>query len=205
MGFNNDKAVEIYSNKNSLFKEEAIIFQKYLIKPMKILDLGCGTGRTTRYLKDAGHNVVGLDISPLMIEKAQRKHSDIEFIVGDAANLRQQDNSFDVVLFSFNGLDCLYPLENRYKSMMEAYRVLRNGGYFIYSSHDVKTLLSIRGLTRIRLHDYPYFKEHTVYGDLILFYGTINENLRQQRKTGFKSLENVSIDHGWRYYVCQKI
>lgn len=38
-----------------------------------VLEAMCGTGRVLLALADAGHNVVGLDISPVMVEHAQRK------------------------------------------------------------------------------------------------------------------------------------
>ena len=205
MSFNNSKAVEIYAKKNRLFPSEEAIFSKYLVEPMTVLDLGCGTGRTTRPLADMGHRVTGVDVAPLMIEKARHMHPQIEFSVMDATRLRFCDALFDCVVFSFNGLDCLYPLAERLRALREIRRVLKPGGLLVYSSHKVESLLSYRALRRIRLYEYPYFRERTVYGDLVLFYGTLGGNTRQLKATGFTVLETVDIDErSWRYYVCVK-
>lgn len=55
-----------------------------------VLELGCGTGRITLPLADAGHDVVGLDISPAMLQLAEQKatgrHPDtghLKFVLGD--------------------------------------------------------------------------------------------------------------------------
>ena len=197
--------MEIYAKKTRLFPSEAAIFSKYLVEPMDVLDLGCGTGRTARPLADMGHRVTGVDVAPLMVERARQMHLDIEFSVMDATRLRFCDAMFGCVIFSFNGLDCLYPVSERLRALREIRRVLRSGGLLIYSSHKIESLLSWRALRRIRLHDYPYFRERTVYGDLILFYGTQRENLRQLKEIGFKVLETLDIDgRSWRYYVCKK-
>ena len=205
MSFNNDKAVDIYAKKTQLFPSEEAIFAKYLAEPMTVLDLGCGAGRTTRPLADMGHKVTGVDVAPLMVEKARQMHPHIDFAVMNAARLRFCDALFDSVVFSFNGLDCLYPVEERFRALREIRRVLKRGGLLIYSSHKIESLLSYRALRRIRLYEYPYFRERTVYGDLVLFYGTLRTNTRQLKATGFTVLETVDIDErSWRYYVCVK-
>lgn len=124
-----------------LWKSEKIIFEKYLNKDSKILDLGCGAGRTTINLfKDGYINIIGLDIANKLIEFAQdyskRNSLDIKFVVGDATKLNYDDNTFDIVLFSFNGMQCIPGLENRRNVLKEVYRVLKPGGYYIFTAHD---------------------------------------------------------------------
>ncbi|QDU39068.1 dTDP-3-amino-3,4,6-trideoxy-alpha-D-glucopyranose [Maioricimonas rarisocia] len=46
-----------------------------------VVDLGCGTGILARYLVDAGYDVVGVDISPAMIELARRRVPQARFHV----------------------------------------------------------------------------------------------------------------------------
>lgn len=107
----------------------------------RVLDLGCGGGRTTFFLRDMGGEVVGLDISERLIDAARTRFPHIEFRVGDAADLQYPDESFDCVLFSFNGLDCLYPTTMRRTCIHEIWRVLRSGGTFIVSSHNLAATL----------------------------------------------------------------
>lgn len=40
-------------------------------KPCQILDLGCGTGLSSKPFLDAGHAVTGIDLTPAMLEKAR--------------------------------------------------------------------------------------------------------------------------------------
>ncbi|WP_030981435.1 class I SAM-dependent DNA methyltransferase [Streptomyces sp. NRRL S-1813] len=55
----------------------------------RILDLGCGTGLpTARQLADAGHRVVGIDLSPSMVELARENAPDAAFHRLDIADLR---------------------------------------------------------------------------------------------------------------------
>ncbi|MFG2527441.1 class I SAM-dependent DNA methyltransferase [Streptomyces sp. NPDC048516] len=55
----------------------------------RILDLGCGTGLpTARQLSDAGHRVVGIDLSPSMVALARENVPDADFHRLDIADLR---------------------------------------------------------------------------------------------------------------------
>jgi 2-polyprenyl-3-methyl-5-hydroxy-6-metoxy-1,4-benzoquinol methylase len=69
-----------------------------------VLDLGCGCGvPISRTLADLGHDVVGVDISAVQVERARRLVPDARFIQADAASLSFATASFDVIV-------CLYML-----------------------------------------------------------------------------------------------
>lgn len=132
---------EGYTQNIGLWKSEKMMFEKYVPKTASILDIGCGAGRTTIALYEHGwKNITGVDLSECMIESAQKisgeKNLKISFEDGDATKLRFGDNSFDAALFSFNGLMCIPDHRNRLKAMKEIHRVLRNGGIFIFTTHD---------------------------------------------------------------------
>ena len=57
-------------------------------------DLGCGPGQVARYLHERGVAVVGLDLSPRMVELARQLNHDIEFQQGDMVKLPAQDMSW---------------------------------------------------------------------------------------------------------------
>lgn len=68
--------------------------------PAEVVDLGCGTGSLALVLAEQGHRVVGVDLSPNMIERARRKLAGVNawVVVGDAACPPLADHSVDVVL-----------------------------------------------------------------------------------------------------------
>lgn len=105
-----------------------------------VLDLGCGGGRTTYFLERRGADVVGVDISRPLIAAARERCPAASFCVGDAKALNFRNESFDAVLFSFNSLDCLQPKSDREASIAEIRRVLRPGGRFILSHHNLAGL-----------------------------------------------------------------
>ena len=207
MGFNNHRAVDIFADKTELFPVEKKIFDRYLVSVGQVLDLGCGTGRTTRFIVDLDNDVTGSDISPLMINRARELHPDIKFEVQDACNLPYPDSVFDAVVFSFNGLDCIYPEASRMKALKEIYRVLNLGGVFIYSSHTKSATHNRRRNWRRRPRHYKghYYKEKMVYGELIMFYGTKKVNLNSLRAIGFRDPKFYDNEgKTWRYYVTWK-
>ncbi len=132
---------EGYAREIGLWKSERAMFDKFVDKSAKILDLGCGAGRTTVALVENGwSNIIGVDLSERMIESASKiskEHGlNIAFEAGDATDLRFAENEFDAVLFSYNGLMCIPKRENRVKAMMEIFRVLKKDGLFIFTTHD---------------------------------------------------------------------
>ena len=62
----------------------------------KVLDLGCGTGVLTNDIAGFAEEVIGIDSSPAMIEKAKSSYPNVKFILMDACSL-QWENYFDAV------------------------------------------------------------------------------------------------------------
>jgi demethylmenaquinone methyltransferase/2-methoxy-6-polyprenyl-1,4-benzoquinol methylase len=88
------------------------------LPPARTLDVACGTGFLTRFLRG---DVVGLDASEGMIEIARSRMPAAEFVVGDALSLPFADGSFDRV-FTGHFYDHLQPGE-RERFLGEARRV----------------------------------------------------------------------------------
>ena len=90
----------------------------------RVLDGCCGTGDLALAARKAGAEVVGLDFSPAMLERARRKGPEVEWIQGDLLQLPFEDASFDAVTVGF-GVRNVADLE---RGIAELRRVLRPGG-----------------------------------------------------------------------------
>lgn len=62
-----------------------------------VLDIGCGTGKIDKLLKDKGYDILGIDNSKEMIEYAQKNYPEVDFKQLDAENFRL-DKKFDAVI-----------------------------------------------------------------------------------------------------------
>jgi len=114
--------------------------REYLTNPeMKILDVGCGTGRHAINLATKGYkNITGIDLSPGMIraarEAAKEKNVSIDFRVCDAREL-PFENEFDAALCLCEGAFGL--LENdaeNYKILRAVHKALKKHGIFILTT-----------------------------------------------------------------------
>jgi len=65
---------------------------------MAFLDLGCGEGRAGAALKQRGHRVTGVDLSPSLARLAEETGAYHDIVLADAAALPFEDASFDLVL-----------------------------------------------------------------------------------------------------------
>jgi SAM-dependent methyltransferase len=79
----------------------------------RILDAGCGPGRLGGYLAQAGHDVVGVDVDPALIEAAEQDYPGPRWVVGDLAELdlpaRGIAEPFDVIVSAGNVMAFLAP------------------------------------------------------------------------------------------------
>jgi SAM-dependent methyltransferase len=99
----------------------------------RAMDFGCGVGRLTRPLAARFREVVGVDIAPSMIVRAQElnRQENVRFVVNDGADLSQfPDGSFDLV-FSFIVLQHIQPEYTR-RYLEEFARVLAPGGVLAF-------------------------------------------------------------------------
>jgi SAM-dependent methyltransferase len=95
----------------------------------KTLDLGGGEGRLSRDLRALGHDVVGVDVSPTMLEAARRANQEIETHLADAAALPFSDAAFDCVVAFMS----LQDVDNLPGAIREVQRVLEPRGRFCFA------------------------------------------------------------------------
>jgi SAM-dependent methyltransferase len=110
------------------FGETIEQLKKYPIdKGKKVLEVGCGTGRTACYLAEQGCDVTAIDIRPEMINKAkiraEKQGTQVKFLIGDVCQLPFDANSFDVVM-----VESVTNFADAQKAVSEYYRVLKPEG-----------------------------------------------------------------------------
>lgn len=92
----------------------------------EILDLGCGTGHLTHMIAQRGAEVIGIDYSPHMIEKARAAYPRVSFLEMDATNLPYQDR-FDAVFSNA----VMHWIPEQEAAVAQIYQSLKKGGRFI--------------------------------------------------------------------------
>lgn len=88
------------------------------------LDLGCGEGRLSRYLRSAGYRVAGADAAPTMVQLAVGHPDAAPAVLADAAALPFGSGTFDLVVAYM----CLHDMDRMPQAVAEASRVLAPAG-----------------------------------------------------------------------------
>jgi len=123
-----------------------LFFEPYAIEVAKRIDpsqvsialeIAAGTGRVTRHIREriaASAKLIASDISEEMLAEARKKlsHLAIDWQNIDAQQLPFRDNSIDLVVCCFGYMF----VPDKPKAFAEAYRVLRPGGVFLFTTWD---------------------------------------------------------------------
>lgn len=172
---------------------------------MKMLDIGVGGGRTTQHFSQLVKEYVGIDYSTDMITACQKRFSTaspaVLFEVCDARDMsRFSDNSFDFILFSFNGIDSISHAD-RLKVFQEVSRVGKSGGYFFFSSHN------LQGMEReFDWRNQISFNPITTYVNLVMLallrFFNRSSNLNQFKTSTHTIIQDESHNFGLKnYYI----
>lgn len=114
-----------------------ITLTKKIFEPEKInstthiLDVGCGTGQTAAFLSSQyGAKVTGLDVNPIMIEKAKERMTKhrlpVKIIQASIEQCPLQESSFDFILS-----ESVLLFVDKPKALREVFRLLKIGGKLI--------------------------------------------------------------------------
>ncbi len=118
---------------NSTIYIDELYFHKFWgnLNNKKALEIGCGSGRNTQKLVQANHNIIAIDISKSMLEKAKLKTINhyVNFICGDYIKLEISDNDFDFAIISL----VLEHIEDLNKVFAKVFANLKNGASLFIS------------------------------------------------------------------------
>lgn len=211
----------------SLQKPEQTILNIFRneLKEMKMLDIGVGDGRTTLHFANLTKEYIGIDYSEQMIKECKKEFKNkknIHIKIMDARNLKTlKENYFDLVLFSFNGIDYMNH-KDRIKTFQEIKRVLKNNGNFIFSTHNLNSLDNLYNIKytknsiqlirrtlkhfiltllngsikKIRNKETTYIRDGAHKFKLKNYYITPTFQIQQLEKLGFENIKLFSLSNG---------
>ncbi|WP_242223591.1 class I SAM-dependent methyltransferase [Bacillus cereus group sp. BfR-BA-01380] len=124
----------------------------------KLLEIGCGTGKTASYIaKQYGPVVCAVEVNDTMVQKARKRWNkdgvNIELIKGSAEALPFQDEAFHIVLG-----ESVLAFTNKRKAIDECYRVLQRGGELLViemvterhlSVHEEEQIIALYGMEQL--------------------------------------------------------
>ena len=126
-----------------LWESERVVLGRFVPKSARVLELGCGAGRAAVGMAREGwSDILATDFSPEMVGAAgavvERTGTSgrVRCEVADATALPYSENTFDAVVFAFNGLLMIPGPGRRELAIREVARVLKPGGVFFFSGHD---------------------------------------------------------------------
>jgi SAM-dependent methyltransferase len=99
----------------------------------EVCDMGCGPGHVSRYLRDAGATVFGLDLSAGMLEQARRLNPEIDFREGNMMSLDLRDETLAGIVAFYSIVNI--PGEFLPLVFREMARVLKPGGQLFLAFH----------------------------------------------------------------------
>ena len=112
--------------------------------PFRILDCSCGVGTQAFGLALRGHSVIGTDISPGAIQKAEagkaKNGLPVEFLVSDMRSLEEVKGPFDAVVSFDNSMAHLTTDADLAFALSSVLSMLRPGGVFLASLRDYDAL-----------------------------------------------------------------
>ncbi len=165
-----------YTQLNKLQPAEQTILEllQDRLPTMKMLDIGIGGGRTTQHFSPLAGEYIGIDYSAKMIAACQQRFvkspRSMNLQVVDARDMKQfADDSFDFILFSFNGIDYV-SASDRLKILSEVARVGKTGCYFYFSSHNLQGMAAeFNWRTKLSLNPLKTYVNLVMLGLLNIF------------------------------------
>jgi SAM-dependent methyltransferase len=112
------------------YRDLPAIISRY-VQGKKAVDFGCGTGRSTRFLRQLGFDVVGVDIADQMLALARKRDPDGEYLLVPDGNLQGLTaDTYDLVLSVFT-FDNIPTMEKKVLLLQSLKRLLNRNGCIV--------------------------------------------------------------------------
>jgi ubiquinone/menaquinone biosynthesis C-methylase UbiE len=112
------------------YRDLPAILEKH-VRGTKAVDFGCGAGRSTRFLRRLGFDVIGVDISEHMIARAKVRDPEGEYLLVSGSSLNElESNNYDLVLSAF-AFDNIATMEKKVTLFQSFKRLLKRGGCIV--------------------------------------------------------------------------
>jgi SAM-dependent methyltransferase len=98
-----------------------------------VADIGCGPGQVTRFLHESGLDVVGMDLSPRMVEVARRGNPGLEFRAGSMLRVDEPAGSYAGIVAFYSIIHV--PRASLPDAFAEFRRILIDDGLLLLSFH----------------------------------------------------------------------
>jgi len=166
----------------------------------RILDLGCGTGQLASTISGYGAEVIGIDNSPQMIQKAKAAYPSVQFEIQDATQFAFEE-PFDAIFSNAT----LHWIQEQKKVLKCAYSNLKPGGRFVLemgAKHNVESICNAivqamdeEGLSDMLATDFWFFPSVSEYTSLLEQQGfTVASVISFKRETALDGEEGM---HNW--------
>lgn len=144
-----------------------VVYDQFLtgdLAGVRLLDVGCGTGRFSERAHQRGAEVVALDVGPNLLKQALAR-ADVSPVVGDGLRLPFQDESFDVVVSS----EMIEHTTSPVTAVGEMARVLRPGGRLALTCPNKVWLWLVRLATTVKLRPFDGYENFPSFPELERF------------------------------------
>jgi len=130
-----------YFRHNELFQFDVRVLDRWFVRPGRLVDLGCGTGRHVVHFAERGFEVTGLDLSEHMLAAARAKldagGSSATLVRADITRLDETGlGPFDYAICMFSTLGMIHGAANRQRFLESVRRHLAPGGLFALHLHN---------------------------------------------------------------------
>jgi SAM-dependent methyltransferase len=186
---------------------ETVLLERYRAAMAgRVLELGVGAGRLTRYLCPLATELQGIDISRVMVHRAREVCPGATILVRDLREIDvYEQGSFDAVVAGFNVLDVL-DHDDRQAVLDGIRRVLQPQGMLIFSSHNRGLAPAVLGPVAQVLQDLQQRRLRRVLIGLARLPRRIANHARLRRlerdETEYAVVNDVAHDYALaQYYI----